>query len=93
MGIANCIGGRGSGVSRRSNRRRVIRPAHTTVFPNLEKLEPRQVLSALTVSVPGTADPYLASPTKSRVFGAALDGKTQTRKRHEELSPPGDRDS
>ena len=61
MGIANCIGGRVCGVSPRSNRRRVIRPARTTVLQGLENLETRQVPSCLTVSVPGTADPYLAA--------------------------------
>ena len=61
MGIANCIGGRVCGVSPRSNRRHVLRPARTTVLQGLENLETRQVLSGLTVSVPGTADPYLAA--------------------------------
>ena len=47
MGIANCIGGRVCGVSPRSNRRHVLRPARTTVLQGLENLETRQVLSAL----------------------------------------------
>jgi len=63
MGIAKWFGGREGGLSRRSKRRRVVRPARATVLQGLENLETRQVLSALTVTVPGTADPYLADPS------------------------------
>ncbi|MGO9467333.1 MAG: hypothetical protein ACLQIB_54035 [Isosphaeraceae bacterium] len=63
MGIAKWIGSRERNVSRRSNGRRLVRPARATVPHSLENLETRQVLSALAVSVPGTADPYLADPS------------------------------
>ncbi len=63
MGIAKWICGRERGVSRRSNERRLVRPARATVPHGLENLETRQVLSAVAVSVPGTADPYLADPS------------------------------
>jgi hypothetical protein len=73
MGMIKWIGGRESGV-RRSDRGRVFRRACAALGQDLEKLESRQLLSTVSVLVPGTADPYLADPANRAASALIADG-------------------
>ncbi len=74
MTIAIGIVGRERGVSRVTDRGRKVRRPRATFPEGLEHLEARQLLSRLTVSVSGTADPYLADPANSLLSDFIADG-------------------
>jgi hypothetical protein len=74
MRIAMGIVGRARGVLRIPSRGPEVRRARATFPGGLENLEARQLMSKLTVSVSGTADPYLADPANSLLSDSIADG-------------------